>query len=81
MRMQNDGFLARVGCRFFAVGPLLPEEGREIALPIKPRDLPVGTTWIKVVNAAGKYVGGWNIDLSHHDPDLELDLRLLALRK
>jgi hypothetical protein len=79
--MEYVEFFSGLDCRFFALGPLLPETGVEIAVPVKPRDLPAGTARIKVVNAAGKYVGGWNIDVSHNDPDLELELPLFGLRK
>jgi hypothetical protein len=80
MRMENVGFLSQVGCRFFALGPSLPEEGAE-SLPIKPCDLPAGTARIMVVNATGNYVGAWNIDVAGPDPESELELRLLDLRK
>src|SRR5437660_396740 len=72
MRMKDVAFLLQVVCRFFALGPFSPEKGAEISLPVKPRDLPAGTARIKVVNATGKYVGSWDIDLAHSDPDLEL---------
>ena len=81
MGMKNVAFLLQVGCRFFALGPSLPEEGAEISLPVKPRDLPAGTARIKVVNAIGKYVGAWDVDVAHSDPDSELELPLLDLSK
>jgi hypothetical protein len=79
--MEYVKFFSGLHCRFFALGPLLPTNGVEIAVPVKSRDLPAGTARIKVLNAAGTYVGGWKIDISHQDPDMELELPLLALRK
>jgi hypothetical protein len=81
MRMDNIEFLSKAGCRFFALGPFLPEEGIEISLPVKPPNLPAGTARIKVVNAAGTYVGAWKIDVAGSDPDLELELPFSHLRK
>jgi hypothetical protein len=81
MGLEYTEFFSGLDCRFFALGPFLPENGIEITLPITPRNLPAGTTEIKVVNAARKHVGGWTIDISERDLDSELQLPLSALRR